>query len=44
MNIDKFVRSQKNSKTVVMYAIQLGYFGLFVTDFGDEWEMFNSGI
>lgn len=44
MSIDKFVRSQKNSKTVVMYAIQLGYFGLFVTDFGDEWEMFNSGI
>lgn len=44
MAIDKFVRSQKNSKTVVMYAIQLGFFGLLVTDFGDEWEMFNSGI
>ena len=34
ISIDKFVRSQKNSKTVVMYAIQLGFFGLFVTDFG----------
>ena len=44
MAIDKFVRNQKNSKTVVMYAIQLGFFGLFVTDFGEEWEMFNSGI
>lgn len=27
-----------------MYAIQLGFFGLLVTDFGEEWEMFNSGI
>lgn len=44
MSIDKFIRSQKNSKTVVMFAVQLGFFGLFVTDFGDEWEMFNSGI
>jgi hypothetical protein len=44
MAIDKFIRSQKNSKTVVMYAIQLGFFGLFVTDFGDDWEMFNSGV
>ena len=44
ISIDKFVRSQKNSKTVVMYAIQLGFFGLFVTDFGQEWEMFNSGV
>ena len=44
ISIDKFVRAQKNSKTVVMYAIQLGFFGLFVTDFGEEWEMFNSGV
>ena len=44
ISIDKFVRAQKNSKTVVMYTIQLGFFGLFVTDFGEEWEMFNSGI
>lgn len=44
MAIDKFIRSQKNSKTVVMFALQLGFFGLFVTDFGSEWEMFNSGV
>lgn len=44
MSIDKFIRSQKNSKTVVMYALQMGFFGLFATDFGEEWEMFNSGV
>lgn len=44
MSIDKFIRSQKNAKTVVMYALQLGFFGLFATDFGEEWEMFNSGV
>lgn len=44
MAIDKFIRSQKNSKTVVMFALQLGFFGLFATDFGEEWEMFNSGV
>lgn len=27
-----------------MMAMQLGFFGLFATDFGDDWEMFNSGI
>ena len=44
MNINKAIRAQKNSKTVVMMALQMGFFGLFVTDFGEEWEMFNSGI
>jgi hypothetical protein len=34
MSVDKFIRSQKNSKTVVMYALQMGFFGLFATDFG----------
>jgi hypothetical protein len=34
MAADKFVRSQKNSKTVIMYGTQLGLFGIFVTDFG----------
>lgn len=44
LDIDKFIRSQKNAKTVVMFAMQMGFFGLFATDFGDEWEMFNSGV
>jgi hypothetical protein len=35
MAIDKSIRSQKNSKTVLMFAIQLGFFGLFATDFGN---------
>jgi hypothetical protein len=44
LSIDKFIRSQKNSKTVVMFACQMGFFGMLITDFGEEWEMFNSGI
>ena len=35
LDIDKFIRSQKNAKTVVMLAMQMGFFGLFATDFGD---------
>jgi len=43
LTIDKFVRSHKQSKTVVMYAAQMGYFGLLITDFGEDWEIFHSG-
>jgi hypothetical protein len=32
--IDKFIKQQKMSKTVVMYGCQMGYFGLMITDFG----------
>ena len=44
MSINKFIRAQKNPKTVVMMALQMGFFGLLVTDFGEEWQMFNSGV
>lgn len=40
--IDKALRSQRQ-KTVVMYACQIGYSGVILTDFGDEWSMFHSG-
>lgn len=40
--IDKVIR-QKKQKSVVMYACQMGYFGMFLSDFGEEWEMFHSG-
>lgn len=43
IGVDKFVRAQK-AKTVVMFACQMGFFGIMVTDFGEEWEMFNSGV
>ena len=33
MSIDKAIRQQKQ-KTVIMYACQLGYSGLIITDFG----------
>ena len=26
-----------------MYACQMGYFGIILSDFGEEWEMFHSG-
>ena len=42
MSIDKAIRQQKQ-KTVIMYACQLGYSGLIITDFGEEWDMFHSG-
>lgn len=41
--IDKFIRSQKQSKTVVLYGAQMGFFGLAINDFGEEWEMYHSG-
>ncbi len=41
--INKFLRSQKQSKTVVLYACQMGYCGVLLSDFGEEWEMFHSG-
>ncbi len=41
--IDKFIRSQKQSKTVVLYAAQMGFFGLMLSNFGEEWEMYHSG-
>jgi hypothetical protein len=41
--IDKFIRTQKQSKTVVIYGAQMGFFGLTITNFGDDWEMYHSG-
>lgn len=26
-----------------MYACQMGYSGIILTDFGEEWDMFHSG-
>lgn len=32
--IDKFIRSQKQAKTVVLYGAQMGFYGLVINDFG----------
>lgn len=26
-----------------MYACQMGYFGLMITNFGEDWDMYHSG-
>lgn len=42
LNIDRAIRQQKQ-KTVILYACQLGYSGIILSDFGEEWDMFHSG-
>jgi hypothetical protein len=42
MTINKILRQQKQ-KIVLMYACQLGYSAIMMTDFGEEWDMFHSG-
>jgi hypothetical protein len=42
MTINKILRQQKQ-KIVLMYACQLGYSAIIMTDFGEEWDMFHSG-
>jgi hypothetical protein len=42
MTINKIVRQSKQ-KIVLMYACQLGYSAIIMTDFGEEWDMFHSG-
>ena len=42
ISINKALRQQKQ-KSVVMYACQMGYSGVILTDFGEEWDMYHSG-
>ena len=42
ISINKALRQQKQ-KSVVMYASQMGYSGIILTDFGEEWDMNHSG-